>query len=119
MGKKIIAWVLCIAMLMSMFVPGTLATSAASDSSTTQIVVEDQETADNCPYCVETTAEDGTVTHAETCNTLFAYDGTADIGKYVKLNASFNFVGVRYDVTSGGDYSYEYGEFENLYRLFK
>ena len=112
MKRKIMAFVLTLSILMSTFVPGTLATSAASDSSSTQVVVENQETTDNCPYCEETTAEDGTVTHAETCNTLFAYDGTADIGKYVKLNDYFPMVGVRYDVTSSDGYSYYYDDFE-------
>lgn len=38
MRRKIMAFVLCFAMLMSMFVPGTLATSAASDSNVDQKV---------------------------------------------------------------------------------
>ena len=38
MRRKIMAFVLCLAMLMSMFVPGTLATSAASDSNVDQKV---------------------------------------------------------------------------------
>lgn len=45
-----------------------------------------EPTVDNCAYCEETTAEDGTVTHAEGCNAAYVYDGTADVGKYAKLN---------------------------------
>lgn len=47
--------------------------------------VEALATTDNCPYCEETTAGDGTVTHAANCNAAYIYDGTADVGKYVQV----------------------------------
>lgn len=43
------------------------------------------ETVDNCPYCEDTLAEDGSVIHTEICTAAYVYDGTADVGKYVKM----------------------------------
>jgi len=49
MKKKILAVLLTLCLLTSAIIPAALA-------------VDDSEAADNCPYCEETTAEDGTVT---------------------------------------------------------
>lgn len=78
---------------------------------------------DNCPYCEETTAEDGTVTHETTCNTNFEVDASADIGK----TAAFSMVyvpalysaekpaaGFDYDLYDG-DESYDFLEAEYNY----
>lgn len=84
MKKRILALVLSVTLLMSM-VPGTLATSAASDTSTTQVVVDGQEptgtaapdavacdncgaedhAADDCMACTECKQ---TEAHAEGCS---------------------------------------------------
>ena len=43
------------------------------------------EQAEACPYCDYTLAEDGTVIHSDYCNAKYAYDGSGDVGKYVRL----------------------------------
>lgn len=43
------------------------------------------EQAEACPYCDYTLAEDGTVIHSDYCNAEYAYDGSGDVGKYVRL----------------------------------
>lgn len=89
---------------------------AAIDATACEICGNDpctcEPAADNCPYCEETTAEDGTVTHAEGCNTLYEYNGEADIGKYVVLNESAGFYFIRYEVETEDDYQYLYSDFE-------
>lgn len=62
------------------------ATEQPTQSPVASISELDETPVDNCPYCEETTAEDGTVTHAEGCNAAYVYDGTADVGKYAQLN---------------------------------
>lgn len=70
MKKRILSLLLAFVMLMGSLPLHTFAESADVD---------------NCPYCEETTAEDGTVTHAANCTAAYVYDGTADVGKYVQL----------------------------------
>ena len=82
-----------------------------------------EPTVDNCAYCEETTAEDGTVTHEATCNTNYEVDASADIGK----TAAFSMVyspalysaekptsGFDYDLYDGDD-SYDLLEAEYNY----
>lgn len=63
----------------------TVAVTEATEPSETAEATAETEPVDNCPYCQETTAEDGTVIHALNCNAQYAYDGTADVGRYVQL----------------------------------
>lgn len=70
MKKRILSLLLAFVMLMGSLPLHTFAENADVD---------------NCPYCEETTAEDGTVTHAANCTAAYVYDGTADVGKYVQL----------------------------------
>ena len=69
----------------------------------------------SCPYCDYTLAEDGTVIHSEICYAEYAYDGTADVGKYVQLvpEVAENGVSVSADpLTDDGIwyYYYEFGD---------
>lgn len=70
----------------------TVCDVCGNEVCTCETTMETTAPVDNCPYCEETTAEDGTVTHAEGCNTAYAYDGTADVGKYVQLNSEYAYV---------------------------
>ena len=58
---------------------------AATEPTATEPVVT--EPVDNCPYCDDTTAEDGAVVHASNCNTNFPYNGAEDVGKYATLTS--------------------------------
>lgn len=57
------------------------------------------EQAEACPYCDYTLAEDGTVVHSDYCNAEYAYDGSDDVGKYVRLS-DFS---VEYNIMVSGD----------------
>lgn len=64
----------------------TAATQAAEVTDPTQAPAPaEAESTDGCPYCEETLAEDGTVIHGDFCTAPYVYDGTADVGKYVRL----------------------------------
>lgn len=69
------------------------------------------ETEASCPYCEMTVAEDGTVSHASTCNTLFAVNASGDIGRTAAFNMAYAEVlyaaerpnaDFNYDATSDG-----------------
>lgn len=57
---------------------------------------------DNCPYCEDTLAADGSVVHTGTCTAAYVYDGTADVGKYIKLIEEVGSCAV----CDGSNYSY-------------
>ena len=95
MKKKIISLLLAVVMIVGILPSATFAEDTVADS---------------CPYCEETTAEDGTVTHAEGCNSAYAYDGTADVGKYVQLNSEYAYVTV-IDGSNQEELSFDYEVF--------
>lgn len=54
---------------------------------------EGEEEADvSCPYCELTVAEDGTVVHADDCNTRFAVDASGRVGKTAAFNMDYDSV---------------------------
>ena len=69
MKKRICAFFLAFCLLLTLF--GDLRSLAAQAE---------------CPYCDYTLAEDGTVVHSDYCNAEYAYDGSGDVGKYVRLS---------------------------------
>lgn len=74
------------------------------------------EQAEACPYCDYTLAEDGTVVHSDYCNAKYAYDGSGDVGKYVRLIPEVAAEGVYVSADPEEDregipfYDYEFGE---------
>ena len=46
---------------------------------------EPEDATDSCPYCDFYFTEDGTLLHGLYCNAAYAYDGTADVGKFLQL----------------------------------
>ena len=62
-------------------------TEPATEPAAVPTIVPEETNApvDNCPYCEDSTAEDGTVIHGANCNAAYVYDGTADVGRYVQL----------------------------------
>ena len=74
-------------------------------------VTSEEKTVDNCPYCEDTLAEDGSVVHAYGCNAEYVYDGSSDIGKYAQLipDAGPYTVSENLDVSDG---IMDYDEFE-------
>ena len=94
----------------------TLPTESTAPSETTETTVPAEstvpaETEASCPYCEMTVAEDGTVSHASTCNTLFAVNASGDIGRTAAFNMAYAEVlyaaerpnaDFNYDATSDG-----------------
>lgn len=98
--KRLIALLLCIATMLSLMGNGVptavgeagsteaVAVEAVEVTPTPEVTASVEEAAAveaSCDYCTVTVAEDGTLTHEETCVAEYVYDGTADVGKYVKL----------------------------------
>lgn len=59
-----------------------------------------------CPYCGAATAEDGTVTHAEDCNTMFEVDASEDVGKTAAFTMAFDEV-LYADEKPDADFNYD------------
>ena len=94
MKKRICAFFLAFCLLLTLF--GDLRSLAAQAE---------------CPYCDYTLAEDGTVVHSDYCNAEYAYDGSGDVGKYVRLSdfSAENYIMVSGDpeTDDGGFFYYE------------
>lgn len=84
-----------------------------TEATETTETAETTEAADHCPYCEETVAEDGTVTHGLECTAAYVYDGTADVGKYVRLIPEIAEYGVEVSSSHSSDDSlyFYYDEF--------
>lgn len=87
MKNRILSLLLALVLLLSMIPVQIFAENASetTEEPTGETVLETTSPEDNCPYCEETTAEDGTVTHSEGCTAAYVYDGTEDVDKYVQL----------------------------------
>lgn len=85
MKKRILSLLLVFLMIVNLF-PTPVYVEAGTDMTIPTIESEEETTpVDNCPYCEDTFAEDGSVIHTEFCTAAYVYEGTADVGKYVKL----------------------------------
>ena len=97
MKKRIFSLLLAFLMAFSMMPTQTFATDSTEPAETPT----ETTPVDNCPYCEDTLAEDGSVLHTEICTAAYVYDGSGDVGKYVKLVEEVE----SYAVCDGSDFS--------------
>lgn len=106
MKRRILPLLLAFLMVVSMIPASAFATEGE------EAVTEPTTVVDNCPYCEETTAEDGTVTHANGCNAAYVYDGSVDVHKYAQLIQETDYYFVSDSSCSDAYGGFYYSEFE-------
>ena len=113
MKKRILSLVLAFWMVLSIIPVQTIAESGTpgTDASNPGTTVEIQP--DNCPYCADSTDDEGNVVHGIECTAAYVYDGTADTGRYVRfIEAAKTFaVADGSDISEAGAFLFDYVDF--------
>lgn len=90
--KRILSALLALLMFLSCLPVSTVAAEDETEATEQFMEVTEETVEETCEYCAGIAGADGTVTHAEGCNMLYAVDASSRVGQTATFNMDFDVV---------------------------